>query len=71
MTTPAAAPATIPPARPADDVAEAARLLAVLRAGGDARRKKVRRVRGAVRADDYENDLKLSVAVDRLFGDLR
>ena len=55
-----------PAARSAADVAEAARLLAVLLAGGDARRGKVRTVRRSVRGDTYENDLKLSVAVDRM-----
>jgi hypothetical protein len=65
--TPAPAP---PPARSAEDLATAQRLMAVLRAGGDARHRKVRRVRGAVRADAYENDLKLTVAVDRIARDM-
>ena len=56
--------------RPAADLAEAARLLAVLRAGGDARGDKVGRVRRSVRAETYENDLKLSVAVDRMADEL-
>jgi hypothetical protein len=41
-------------------------MLAVLKSGGDIRTRKVRRLRAAVRAWRYENDLKLSVAVDRL-----
>ena len=58
------------PIRPPADVAEAARLLALLRVGGDARRPKVRKLRRAVRDRTYENDLKLTVAVDRVAGEL-
>lgn len=50
--------------------AAAAELLALLRAGGDARTKKVRRIRRAVRYAQYENDLKLSVAVERLIREM-
>jgi len=46
------------------------RLLALLTAGSDVRRRKVRRLRGAVRAKRYENDLKLSIAVDRMMENL-
>ncbi|HZL35733.1 MAG TPA: hypothetical protein VFC78_10525 [Tepidisphaeraceae bacterium] len=46
------------------------RLLATLRRGGDLRAAKVRRLRAAVRAKRYENDLKLDVAVERLLGEL-
>ena len=60
----------LPPARSAADVATADHFLELLRAGTDARHDKVRRLRGAVRADRYENALKLSVAVDRVFRDL-
>ena len=56
--------------RPAGDVAEARRLLAVLRAGGDQRRAKVDRVRQSVLDQSYENELKLTVAVDRVAGNL-
>ena len=45
----------------------AARLLASLRDGNDVRAAKVRRVRRDCDAGDYENDLKLAVAADRLF----
>ena len=56
--------------RSSQDRAAARRLLAALRAGADVRRGKVRRVRGAVRAQAYENPLKLQVAVERLSDDL-
>ncbi|HWE02413.1 MAG TPA: hypothetical protein VG326_08365 [Tepidisphaeraceae bacterium] len=45
-------------------------LMALLSAGSDVRRRKVRRLRGAVRARRYENDLKLSIAVDRMMENL-
>ncbi len=41
-------------------------LLAVLKAGGDARITKIKRVRQSVRARSYENDLKLSIAIERM-----
>jgi hypothetical protein len=47
------------------------RLLEMLKAGSDLRARKVRRLRAAVRADRYENDLKLSIALDRLIGDVQ
>ena len=40
--------------------------LAALRAGGDVRDRKVRRLRAAIRAQAYENHLKLEIACDRL-----
>jgi hypothetical protein len=46
--------------------APVARLMALLQSGKDVRKTKVRRVRAAVRAKRYENDLKVSIAVDRL-----
>lgn len=49
----------------------AGRLLERLRVGKDVRAQKVRRLRAAVRAGRYENDLKLAVAVDRLLDELR
>ncbi len=62
---------TMPPAaRSAADVATAARFLDLLRAGRDARPAKVRRVRRSVRTHTYENDLKLTVAVDRVAEDM-
>jgi hypothetical protein len=46
--------------------AVAERFLDVLKAGGDARVGKVRRVKQSVRRRSYENELKLSVAVERM-----
>ncbi len=40
-------------------------LLARLKAGGDLRKAKVRRVRAALRQQAYFNTLKLDVAADR------
>ena len=54
-----------PKRRSAADRALAAALLDVLRAGGDVRERKVRRVRAAIRAHRYENALKRAVAADR------
>ena len=44
------------------------RLLRVLKTGGDLRKRKIRRMRAALRAKryEYDNDLKLSIALDRL-----
>ena len=42
------------------------RILSLLRRGADCRKGKVRRLRAALREARYENDLKLSVAADRL-----
>lgn len=52
------------------DRAAAERMVAALRRGTDVRRRKVRRLRAAVRAAVYENPLKLHVALDRLSEDL-
>ena len=41
-------------------------LLRVLRHGGDVRGQKVQRLRAKVRAQGYENELKLTIAVERL-----
>jgi hypothetical protein len=41
-------------------------MLAALRKGADLRKRKVRRLRAAVRVQKYENDLKLHVALERL-----
>ncbi len=46
------------------------RLLTVLKTGGDTRVTKVKRVRQSVRTKTYENDLKLSIALDRMTRDL-
>ena len=45
-------------------------LLQKMRAGQDLRARKTRRLRGAVRADRYENDLKLAIALDKLLREL-
>jgi len=44
----------------------AERLLRALRNGGDVRRQKVTRIRTKVRSRTYENELKLTVALERL-----
>jgi hypothetical protein len=41
-----------------------------LRGGGDVRSRKTRRLRGAVRANRYENDLKLTIALEKLLREL-
>jgi hypothetical protein len=46
------------------------RLMGILKSGGDARVAKVKRVRQSVRTKTYENDLKLSIALDRMTRDL-
>jgi hypothetical protein len=60
-------------AKPARTLAER-RLVAQMRRrlaiGADVRREKTNAVRKAIELDDYENDLKLSVALDRMLGDL-
>ena len=53
-------------ARSEADRALAKRLLSDARSGKDVRAAKVRRVRAAIKARTYENDLKLAVALDRL-----
>jgi hypothetical protein len=44
----------------------AERMLDRARSGGDIRTAKVRRLKAAIRSRNYENELKLSVALDRL-----
>ena len=63
-------PSTAEPHREPNKRAEAQRLLAILRGGGDARAAKIRRVRRSVRQSCYENQLKLSVALDRMLREL-
>jgi hypothetical protein len=53
-------------ARSETDRALAERLLSDAKAGRDVRAFKVGRVRAAIEAGAYENDLKLEVALDRL-----
>jgi len=44
--------------------------LDALRAGADFRDRKVRRLRAAIRAGAFENQLKIEIATDRLAADL-
>ena len=44
--------------------------LAALRAGADFRDRKVRRLRAAIRAGAFENQLKMEIATDRLAAEL-
>jgi len=48
------------------DHATAKHLLAMLKAGSDTRIKKVKRIRQSVRTRSYENELKLSIALERM-----
>ena len=41
-------------------------MLLMLRAGEDVRRRKTRRLRAAVRAGRYENEMKLTIAMEKL-----
>jgi hypothetical protein len=63
-------PSSAPTRRSRIDRAQARRLLAILHSGGDARAAKIRRVRRSVRQASYENQLKLSVALDRMLAQL-
>jgi hypothetical protein len=66
-------PGSKPVARPRRSRAErelAKHLLAVLKTGGDVRVAKIKRIRQSVRTRTYENELKLTVALDRLNVDL-
>jgi hypothetical protein len=56
--------------RAAADRKLAAAMLALLRDGADLRRRKSRRLRGAIRARIYENDLKFQIAIDKMVKDL-
>ena len=53
-----------PRARVKMEVASA--MLVMLRAGQDVRRRKTRRLRAAVRAGRYENEMKLTIAMEKL-----
>ena len=46
--------------------AEIRRMLMILQSGGDARPRKVRRIKAAIKVASYENDLKLQIAIDRM-----
>jgi hypothetical protein len=56
--------------RSRSEQAVAKRLLGSLRNGDDLRTRKARRLRGAVRAGRYENELKLAIAMQKLIEDL-
>jgi hypothetical protein len=56
--------------RPRDEKALAGEMLRRLREGSDTRARKIRRVGAAIRADRYENALKLNVALDRVLEEL-
>ncbi len=51
---------------PRDMPPEVSRMLAILKTGGDARPRKVRRIKAAIKVASYENDLKLQIAIDRM-----
>jgi len=53
-----------------DDKILVDQFLAALRSGADFRDRKVRRLRAAIRAGAFENQLKLEVATDRLAAEL-
>lgn len=46
------------------------RLLHLLKLTSSQRRRRLKRVQQSVRADIYENELKLQVAIDRLLQDM-
>lgn len=52
------------------DLAFVAMMLHKLRVGDDLRCDKVRRIRTSIRANDYENSLKLDVAAERVVTEL-
>jgi hypothetical protein len=62
----AARPITV--VRTAADRALAERFLEQLRGGADVRKRKVRRIKAAIKVRHYENALKLAVAVERMTG---
>ena len=41
-------------------------LMALLKSGSDTRISKIKRIRQSVRTRSYENELKLSIAMDRM-----
>jgi hypothetical protein len=53
-------------ARSCSDLDLASRLLGTLRQSQPVREYRIERIQSAIHSDTYENDLKLSVAVDRL-----
>ena len=59
-----------PQNRSAADVAVVRQMLAKLKQGEDQRWKKIESVRAAIAAEDYENDLKLTIAADRMLDEV-
>ena len=57
--------------RSAADREAAGRMLEILKRGADFRSRKVRRLRGAIHAGKFENELKLDIALDRLVDPLK
>ncbi len=57
---------TMPNARPPRDLALVRQLVDRLRAGEDARLPMIATIRSSMAIEGYENDLKLSVALDKL-----
>ena len=53
-------------ARSTAERALAERMLAAVRAGADVRTRKVRRLRAAIKVRAYENELKLTIALERM-----
>lgn len=53
-----------------DDKIIVGAFLDALRTGADLRRRKVRRMRAAIRSGAYENQLKLEIAADRMAADV-
>jgi hypothetical protein len=68
--TPTDAPSHTKPARTLAERRLVAQMRRRLASGADVRRDKTDAVRRAIQLDDYENDLKLSVAIDRMLGDI-
>jgi hypothetical protein len=54
------------PKRTKQERAAAARLMEMLRAGKDVRKRKVRKIRAAIKVRRYENAMKLGVAIGKL-----
>ena len=61
---------TQPPGGPGPIRQPAKRLMLLLKTGADTRIAKVKRIRQSVRTRSYENELKLTVALDRMAHDL-
>jgi hypothetical protein len=71
MTAPTAPNSATQPCRTFKEKRQAVALLKKLKRGDDLRRRKTRRLRGAVRAHRYESELKLIIAIEKLLADLQ